>query len=111
MFLLLDIFFIHAHLPPTADALAGNRARPPWRRKRASFNATPHLDSYRTASSDPPPSEHFQRYPDNLPPISRGQEDYFMNMHRAATLIHIHGRVIHNVSAPPPDVRRVRINI
>lgn len=60
------------------------------RRKRASFNATPHLDlpvPPRHPPSPPPPSssEHFQRYPDNLPPISRGQEDYFMNMHRAVT--------------------------
>lgn len=48
-----------------------------------------------------PPSEHLQRYPDNLPPISRGQEDYFMNMHRAL-LIHIHARVIHNGPLPLP---------
>lgn len=34
--------------------------------------------------------------------LSRGQEDYFMNMHRAATLIHIHGRVIHNGPLPLP---------
>lgn len=60
VFLLSETFFhscpLAAHRRCTRRVcIARNRARPPWRRKRASFNATLHLDLYRTASSDPPP--------------------------------------------------------